>query len=82
MMDDRSAPLRRMLRIPEHVEPVAVTPLGYHSEPPKERPVQSTADLSGFRRGDKRRLAALLNGKLSLDDVVHYDAYGKSEGEP
>lgn len=81
MMDDRDEPLRRALRMPPEVEPVAVTPLGHHDEPRKERPHQSTEDLSGFSRGDKHSLAALLHGRLSLEDVVHYDAYGKSKGE-
>lgn len=73
MMDD--APLKQMLDIPDEVEVVAVTPLGYHDEPPKERPVQPLEALTQFRRGDKHRLAALLKGKLALEDVVHHNAY-------
>ncbi len=73
MMDD--APLKQLLDIPDLVEIIAVTPLGYHDEPPKERPVQPVEALTGFRRGDKHKLAALLKGKLALEDVVHYDGY-------
>ena len=73
MMDD--APLKRILNIPDEVEIVAVTPLGYHDEPPKERPVQPLEVLTSFRRGDERKLAALLRGKLALGDVVHYNGW-------
>jgi hypothetical protein len=38
--------------------------------------VQPLAALTGFRRGDKYKLAALLKGKLALEDVVHYNRYG------
>jgi nitroreductase len=69
-------PLRGMLKIPEYVEIVAVTPLGHHDEQPKERPVQPTEALTGFQRGDKYKLAALLQGKLALEDVVHFNAFG------
>jgi len=68
-------PLKRLLGIPDHVEVIAVTPLGYHDEPPKERPVQPVEALTGFRRGDRHRLAALLDGKLALEDVVYYNGY-------
>ncbi len=73
MIDD--APLRQLLDIPDRVEVIAVTPLGYHDEPPKERPVQPVEALAGFRRGDKHKLAALLKGKLTLEDVVCYNGY-------
>jgi nitroreductase len=76
MMEGSGAPLCRLLRIPDDVEMVAVTPLGYHHEPLKERPVQPLETLTGFRRGSEERLAALLRGKLGLEDVVHYDGYG------
>ena len=56
-----------------------MTPLGHHDEPPKERPVQSLEVLTGFRRGDKRKLAALLKGKVALKDVVRYNRYGRHE---
>jgi nitroreductase len=74
-MLEGGATLKQLLHIPDAVEVVAVTPLGYHDEPPKERPVQPLAALTDFRRGDKYRLAALLQGKLALEDVVHYDGY-------
>jgi nitroreductase len=73
MMDD--APLKQMLDIPDKVEVVAVTPLGYHDEPPKERPAQPLEALTEFRRRDKYKLAALLKGRLALEDVVHHNAY-------
>lgn len=81
MIDDGGSQLHQILRIPDRVEIVAVTPLGYHDEPPKERPVQSMELLSGFRRGDKASLAALLDGKLALDEVVHFDRFDGAEGE-
>lgn len=75
MLDNGGASLKRMLNIPDEVEIIAVTPLGYHDEPPKERPVQSLEALTGFCRGDKHKLAALLRGKLALKDVMHYNEY-------
>jgi nitroreductase len=81
MMEESSASLKRMLEIPDEVEVVAVTPLGYHDEPPKQRPVQAMEALSGFQRRDKRSLAALLDGKLALEDVVHIDTFGSREVE-
>jgi nitroreductase len=76
MMNRGGRPLRRMLNVPDEVEVVAVTPLGYHDEPPKQRPVQPLEALTGFRRGDWPKLAALLKGKVALKDVVHYNGYG------
>ncbi len=70
-------PLREMLAVPEEVEIVAVTPLGYHDEPAKERPVQPLAAHTRFQRGDKYALAALLQGKLGLGDVAHLDRFGE-----
>ena len=78
MMDENSE-LGRLLRIPADVEIVAVTPLGYHDEGQKERPVQPLEAHTGFRRGDKYKLAALLEGKLALEDVVHYNEFGNTE---
>ncbi|MFZ5916349.1 MAG: nitroreductase family protein [Chloroflexota bacterium] len=69
------APLQAMLGIPDGVEIVAVTPLGYHDEPAKARPIQPLTALTGFQRGDKYKLAALLQGKLALEDVVHYNRW-------
>ncbi len=74
-MMDESSELGRLLHIPTEVEVVAVTPLGYHDETPKQRPVQPLEAHIGFRRGDKHKLAALLQGKLALADVVHYNAF-------
>jgi hypothetical protein len=73
-MDDTQ--LRQMLDVPSTVEMVAVTPLGYHEEGAKERPIQPLEVHSGFRRGDKHKLAALLDGRLALEDVVYYNVYG------
>jgi nitroreductase len=75
MMDEGGTPLKRLLSIPDEVEIIAVTPLGHHNEPPKERPIQPIESLIGFRRGDKHKLAALLQGKLALEDVVHFNGY-------
>jgi len=81
VMDEGGAFLKRLLGVPEAGEIVAVTPLGYHDEPAKQRPRQPLEALSGFRRGDARKLAALLRGKLALDEVVHCDRYGRTCGE-
>jgi nitroreductase len=70
-LDDGGVALKEMLGIPEGVEIVAATPLGYHDEPPKPRPAQDRADVHGFRRGDSRALGRLLRGKLALEEVVH-----------
>ncbi len=80
MMDQGQSPLKHLLGIPGKVEVIAVTPLGYHEEPPKERPVQPLEAITGFRRGDAASLAALLKGKLALADVVHYNAYADNRG--
>jgi nicotinate-nucleotide--dimethylbenzimidazole phosphoribosyltransferase len=68
-------PLKEMANIPQFMEVVAVTPLGYHDEKPKHRPIQSQEAHTHFQRGDKFKLAALLQGKLPLDDVVYYNGY-------
>jgi len=68
-------PLKEMLKIPADVEIIAVTPLGYHEEQPKERPVQPIEAQTEFRRGDKYKLAALLQGKLALEEVVHFSEF-------
>jgi nitroreductase len=70
-LDNGGVALKEMLGIPEGMEIVAATPLGYHDEPPKPRPVQDRADVYGFRRGDSRALGKLLRGKLALEEVVH-----------
>lgn len=77
MIEESGAPLRELLSIPDDVEIVAVTPLGYHDEPAKNRPVQPVEALSGYRRGSKESLAALLDGKLPLEEVVHRNGYGR-----
>ena len=74
-LDNGGAALKEMLGIPEGVEIVAATPLGYHDEPPKPRPAQDRADVYGFRRGDSRALGRLLRGKLGLEEVVHRDRW-------
>ena len=74
-LDNGGAALKEMLGIPEGVEIIAATPLGYHDEPPKPRPVQDLADVYGFRRGDSRALGRLLRGKLALEEVVHRDRW-------
>jgi nicotinate-nucleotide--dimethylbenzimidazole phosphoribosyltransferase len=73
MMDPE--PLESLLEIPETVEVVAVTPLGFHEESAKERPEQELKTLHEFERGDKYKLAALLKGKLPLRSVLSYNRY-------
>jgi nitroreductase len=72
-LDNGGSPLKEMLRIPPEVEVIAATPLGYHDEPEKPRPVQARADIAGFCRGDSAALGRLLRGKLPLEEVVHYE---------
>lgn len=74
-LDNEGAELRELLGIPAAVEIIAATPLGYHDEPPKPRPVQERADVYGFRRGDSRALGRLLRGKLALEEVVHRERW-------
>jgi len=68
-------PLKTLLQIPAHIEIIAVTPLGYHQELPKERTSQPLEALVEFKRGDKYKLAALLQGKLPLGTVIHKNSY-------
>jgi nitroreductase len=70
-LDNGGAALKEFLGIPAEVEVIAATPLGYHDEPPKARPVQDLQDVRKFRRGDGRALGRLLRGKLALEEVVH-----------
>jgi nitroreductase len=72
-LDNEGDWLTGLLGIPPGVEIVAATPLGYHDEPPKPRPVQELAHVAGFRRGDSRALGRMLKGKLPLGLVVHID---------
>ncbi len=74
-LDNGGVALKAMLGIPDGVEIVAATPLGYHDEPPKARPAQVRADVCEFRRGDSRALGRLLRGKLALEVVVHRDRW-------
>ncbi|MBC8333515.1 MAG: nitroreductase family protein [Anaerolineales bacterium] len=74
MMDPET--LHQMLGIPPEIEIIAVTPLGHHDEQPKVRPTQSLDAHTDFQRGDKYKLAALLQGKLALEDVVHFNKFG------
>ena len=72
----RSAQRSAMLGMPDHVEIVAVTPLRYHDELPKERPVHPLLVQTELVREDKHKIAALLQGRLALDDLVCYNEYG------
>ncbi len=74
-LEDGGAALKALLGIPAEVEIIAATPLGYHDEPPKPRPVQDRADVYEFRRGDSRALGRLLRGKLALEEVVHRERW-------
>lgn len=75
MVDGSAEPLKKLLSIPDEIEVVAATPLGYHDEPPKVRPAQPPEALTGFRRGDKQKLAALLQGRQPLEEMVRYNGY-------
>lgn len=74
-LDNGGAALRELLGIPADVELIAATPLGYHDEPPKARPLQDRADLFEFQRGDSRALGRLLRGKLAVDEVAHRERW-------
>lgn len=77
MMDPQ--PLMALLEIPDTIEIVAVTPLGFHDEPSKDRPEQELKTLHDFERGNKYKLAALLKGKLPLESVLSYNRYTHHE---
>jgi nitroreductase len=72
---DEGGALRELLGVPEDVELIAGTPLGFHDEEPKPRPEQELAALTDFRRGDSRALGRLLRGRLRLDAVVHWEIW-------
>jgi nitroreductase len=69
--------LKELLGIPASVEIAAVTPLGYPADdtPIRPRRPMERAELAAFGRGDQPALAALLRGKLPLDEVVHHNAW-------
>lgn len=71
-------PIKELLNIPEELEIIAASPLGYHQQPPKERPEQSLETHHGFSRGDKPALAALLQGRLPWEAVTHFNTYQQS----
>ena len=72
-LDGGGQPLKDLLgtRSAPEVEIVSITPVGYHDEPPKERPAQELLDVVGFKRGDSFALTRLLRGKLPLEQVLH-----------
>jgi 5,6-dimethylbenzimidazole synthase len=72
-LDEEGQAVKRLFGIPEDVDVVAISTLGYHDEPIKERPEQQLADLLQFRRGDDEGLARLFRGKLPLEAVLHQD---------
>jgi nitroreductase len=74
-LDGGGAALKNLLGIPAGVEVIAATPLGYHDEPPKPRPLQEREAVAGFQRGDSRALGRLLRGRLPLEDVVHWERW-------
>lgn len=74
-LDAGGAGIRSLLGIPRAVEVIAATPVGYHDEPPKPRPLQQREDISGFRRGDRHTLGRLLRGKLPVADVAHWERW-------
>lgn len=74
-LENHGNELSKMLGIPERVEIIAATPLGYHDEPPKARPPQELVHVAGFQRGDSRALGRMLKGKLPLDVVVHRERW-------
>jgi len=59
-----------MLGIPEGVEIVAATPLGYHDEPPKPRPTQDRADVYGFCLPFAQELMRLME-ETQFDTIYH-----------
>lgn len=74
-LDEGGVPLKEMLGIRPEIEIVAATPLGYHDEPEKPRPLQQRDDVAGFCRGDSRALGRMLRGKLPLEEVVHHERW-------
>ena len=74
-LDGGGQPLKDLLGIPPEVEIVSITPVGYHDEPPKERPAQELLDVAGFKRGDSLALTRLLRGKLPLEQVLHHNRW-------
>lgn len=72
---DEGDALRSMLRVPDGVEIIAGTPLGYHDEPPKPRPAQELSGVAEFRRGDSRGLGRLLRGRLPLEALLHWQRW-------
>lgn len=76
-LDAGGAQLKELLDIPVAVEIAAVTPLGYPAggRPIRPRRPMDRAELAAFGRGDPTALAALLRGKLPLDEVVHHNVW-------
>lgn len=76
-LDGGGTTLKELLGIPDAVEIVAVTPLGYPADdaPIRPRRPQARAELAAFGRGDQPALASLLRGKLPLDEVVHLNRW-------
>jgi len=70
-LDEEGQAVKHLFGIPEDVDVVAISTLGYHDEPPKERPEQQLDDLQQFHRGDGEGLARLFRGKLPLEAVLH-----------
>jgi nitroreductase len=70
-LDEEGQALKRLFGIPEGVDVIAITTLGYHDEPPKARPEQELAALMGLQRGDGEGLARLFAGRLPLSAVLH-----------
>ena len=72
------APIKELLDIPDQLEILAACPLGYHNQPPRDRQEQLPEVHAGFSRGNKQALAALLQGRLPVDEVSHYNRYGQT----
>ena len=72
---DEGGALRDMLGLPDGIEVIAGTPLGYRDEPPKPRPEQELSAVADFRRGDSRALGRLLRGRLPLNAVIHWQRW-------
>lgn len=71
-------PIKELLKIPEELEIIAASPLGYHDQPQKKRPKQDPDVHHKFSRGDKYALASLLQGRLPWEEVTHFNYYGQS----
>jgi nitroreductase len=75
-LGDRGQALKGLLGIPEEVDLVTITPLGYHEEgEPEEPPAQTLEGIASFRRGEPATLPNLLRGRLPVQSLVHQNGW-------